>query len=109
MVIGRCSGRIHARHQVIGVCSESFRRIFDSGSGPQGANRLRPEGLNRYGNQPSGGALRTFADFKIGAAPDSERAAVLCFLLLQQPLAFDPIAAREGTTGPPRLGANGFL
>src|SRR5882724_2834951 len=53
--------------------------------------------------------LAELCRFTLGAAPDSERATVLCSLLLQQPLAFDPIAAREGTTGPPRLGANGFL
>jgi hypothetical protein len=31
------------------------------------------------------------------------------FLLLQQPLAFDLIAVREGTADHPRLGANCFL
>ena len=45
MVIGYCSSRIHERDQTIGVRSELFRRIFYSGSGPQGASRLRPEGL----------------------------------------------------------------
>src|SRR6266481_1699372 len=59
--------------------------------------------------------LRTFADFRLGAAPDSERAALSrelgqpCFLLRRRPLAFDLIAVREGTTDPPRLGANCFL
>src|SRR5712675_887344 len=59
--------------------------------------------------------LRTFADVRLGAAPDSDRAALSrelgqpCFLLRQRPLAFDLIAVREGTTDPPRLGANCFL
>ena len=59
--------------------------------------------------------LRTFADVRLGAAPDSDRAALsrelgsLYFLLRQRPLAFDLIAVREGTTDPPRLGANCFL
>jgi hypothetical protein len=48
MVIGRCSSRIYERDQVIGVGSESFRRIFNSDSVPQGANRLPSEGLNFY-------------------------------------------------------------
>ena len=71
------------------------------------AKRERRNGLSHRGAD--------LCRFMLGAALDSERAAlsrelgVLCFLLLQQPVAFDPIAAREGTTGPPRLGANGFL
>src|SRR3977135_3712933 len=59
--------------------------------------------------------LGAFADFRLDAALDSERAALsrelgeLYFLLRQRPSAFDLIAVREGTTDPPRLGANCFL
>jgi hypothetical protein len=45
MVIGYCSCRIHERDQTIGVRFELFPRIFCSGSGPQGASRLRSGGV----------------------------------------------------------------
>jgi hypothetical protein len=55
MVIGYCSCRIQERDQTIGVRFELFPRIFCSGSGPQGASRLRSGGVELL--TPSGARI----------------------------------------------------